>query len=72
MTDRFRLDTAHVDTRSFLAWVEEQIGIEQRELERLDQSPEWTNYRRGRIAAWRELQSLAGPGRKVTVDGKAV
>ncbi|MYE07104.1 MAG: hypothetical protein F4Y04_07800 [Chloroflexi bacterium] len=72
MTDRFRLDTATVDTRAFLAWVEEQIRAEQRQLELMDQSPEWTAYRRGRISAWRLLQDLAGPGRKVTIDGKGV
>lgn len=72
MTDRFRLDTATVDTRAFLAWVEEQIRTEQRELERMDLSPEGTNYRRGRISAWRQLQDLAGPARKVTIDGRDV
>ena len=72
MTDRFRLDTAHVDTAAFLAWIEEQVRSEQRQLENMDQTAEWTAYRRGRISAWRQLQDLAGPGRKVTVDGKQV
>ena len=72
MTERFRLDTAHVDTAAFLAWIEDQIRTEQRQLESMDQTPEWTSYLRGRISVWRALQDLAGPGRKVTIDGMPV
>ena len=71
MTDRFRLNPGTVETRLFLAWVEEQLERDQRDWEKDCVSNEKSHYLRGRMPAWRMPQALAEPPREVKIDGKA-
>ena len=72
MANRFHLNPTGEDTRQLVAWAAEQAGRDRTELERAGTGHDQSNYLRGRLSAWRELQSLAEPPRAVTIDGKAV
>ena len=72
MTDRFRLNPGSVETRQFLAWVDEQVATEQRQLESVECTHEKACMLRGRLSAWRMIQALAAPPRELTIDGEAV